>query len=498
MSGGLAGVLAPGEKGSIGVIFEPVVVGGHVFTNFAVDVVSGASTPINWDLQKDDLRPLGVSAEAWTAVFQNFKTGVGATVGSYQAALVEDANYLGQFGKVSPDAARLLSFEIEQADDFGAISDRYTPGDLGRGHTAPFSLHTEADEFGNVSVIEGQSSRGFVKLADGTYHGTGSEIGKLTRSAAGVFTLDEGDGTKTVFRASDGHIDFLEDTNGHRFTAAWSAAGKLQSITDNQTNDATLFTCNAQGRIATATDPVGRVTTYGYDASGEHLTSVATPAGTTSYTYDALENRIGKIENGVRTDFAYDPAGLGNVFGEYQGASTVAHYASGLGIAARADAGNVASFYHFDANGNTALLSGAGGAKVAGYTYLPFGKVATQTGASAQPFTFDGREGAQDDAADLYNLRARTYDAKLVRFTSRDPLGFGGGDTNTYRYVRNNPVNLTDPSGLLGLGGIPTVILDAFGNVAASAAPRARSRASSWKAARTTRATSPPENSNRP
>jgi uncharacterized protein RhaS with RHS repeats len=34
------------------------------------------------------------------------------------------------------------------------------------------------------------------------------------------------------------------------------------------------------------------------------------------------------------------------------------------------------------------------------------------------------------------------------RFISEDPLGFGGGDVNLSAYVRNNPVNRIDPTGL--------------------------------------------------
>jgi uncharacterized protein RhaS with RHS repeats len=34
------------------------------------------------------------------------------------------------------------------------------------------------------------------------------------------------------------------------------------------------------------------------------------------------------------------------------------------------------------------------------------------------------------------------------RFTAKDPIGFGGGDTNLYGYVLNDPVNKIDPLGL--------------------------------------------------
>jgi RHS repeat-associated protein len=39
------------------------------------------------------------------------------------------------------------------------------------------------------------------------------------------------------------------------------------------------------------------------------------------------------------------------------------------------------------------------------------------------------------------------YDPALGRFLSADPIGFGCGDSNFYRYVENRPLIAKDPSG---------------------------------------------------
>jgi len=53
-----------------------------------------------------------------------------------------------------------------------------------------------------------------------------------------------------------------------------------------------------------------------------------------------------------------------------------------------------------------------------------------------------------DVESGLHYFNARYYDAPSGRFLSEDPIGFAGGDANLYRYVGNNPVNMTDPTGL--------------------------------------------------
>ena len=47
------------------------------------------------------------------------------------------------------------------------------------------------------------------------------------------------------------------------------------------------MTYSAQGRLATVTDPLGRTTTFQYDAEGD-LVAVIAPTGTLTYTHDGM------------------------------------------------------------------------------------------------------------------------------------------------------------------------------------------------------------------
>jgi RHS repeat-associated protein len=77
--------------------------------------------------------------------------------------------------------------------------------------------------------------------------------------------------------------------------------------------------------------------------------------------------------------------------------------------------------------------------------YGSFGEVLADSNPGFQPFGFAG--GLYDTDTSLVRFGARDYDAKLGRWLSKDPIGFGGGQPNLYGYVGNDPVNLIDPSG---------------------------------------------------
>jgi RHS repeat-associated protein len=79
--------------------------------------------------------------------------------------------------------------------------------------------------------------------------------------------------------------------------------------------------------------------------------------------------------------------------------------------------------------------------------YDAFGNLLSETNPAVDLiFGWTGRQF--DDATGLqYNLN-RWYDPKVGRWTTEDPIGFAAGDANLNRYVGNDPVGRTDPSGL--------------------------------------------------
>jgi len=62
------------------------------------------------------------------------------------------------------------------------------------------------------------------------------------------------------------------------------------------------------------------------------------------------------------------------------------------------------------------------------------------------PFGFAGGLHDRDTGLVLFGLR--NYDPETGRWTSRDPIGLAGGDTDLYACCGNDPVGKVDPSGL--------------------------------------------------
>ncbi|MGK7959023.1 CARDB domain-containing protein, partial [Crocosphaera sp.] len=382
--------------------------------------------------------------------------------------------------KVTYDSERFLTFNYDSAGRRTQMRD----------HNG-FEVNYSYDNVGRLKTLTNENEQLIVSY---TY----DNIGRLQRE-------DNGNGTYTTYNydiagqlqnlvnyAPDGTVnsrfDYTYDLNGRRSSMTtlegktnytYDAIGQLTSVTlpdgrtINYTYDAagnriavedngitTGYSTNNLNQYQTVGNAVyeydddgnlisktenNKTITYNYD-SENRLIEVMSPEGIWTYEYDALGNRIATIHNGERTEYLLDPTGIVNVVGEYDNNGLVANYVHGLGLVSQVN-NSSANYYDADAIGSTIGLSDVNGNYLNTYSYLPFGEDLTKKEAISNPFEYVGQWGVMDESNGLDFMRARFYDTVDGRFTSLDPIGLAGGDTNFYAYSANSPVIAVDPWG---------------------------------------------------
>ena len=109
---------------------------------------------------------------------------------------------------------------------------------------------------------------------------------------------------------------------------------------------------------------------------------------------------------------------------------------------------NAYTFFLTDHLGSTTLTVLPDGTQAGRMLYRAFGEQRFTSGTTPTDYRYTGQL-AQADVG-LYYYGARWYDPALGRFTQADTLIPQPGnplDWDRYAYVRNSPVNYTDPSG---------------------------------------------------
>lgn len=325
----------------------------------------------------------------------------------------------------------------------------------------PFAVtQTERDTKGRSSQIRHTNAAGARLFPE-------SEM-TLTRTPGGCITgIQEPGNTATaaydaglqltgVVNTSRPSESYSYDAAGNRLTSHFQpAAATIGPGNRLLTSGDLALDYDFEGNLIRETNTVsGAIREFNYDHNNQ-LTRVQTRAGASDpavtvaeFAYDFAGNMMSRTEGGVTTWIVYD---RGMPLAEFRGGETTPRrlYFYHLGRLDRWfaawDADDGERWFLQDHQNSVRGVIRKDATPVTWADYDSFGRLLSGDPAALGSVRYTGR--LWNDSIGFYDYRARHYSPALGRFIQEDPSLFESGDLNLYRYVRNDALNMTDPTG---------------------------------------------------
>ncbi len=324
----------------------------------------------------------------------------------------------------------------------------------------------------------GDGSTSAITNPEHTYTATGYYTVALTAYAGAAqdtitktnyITATSGGSAATLLTTTIGYTyDPLQRLTGatasgattYTFAYAYDAVGNRTAQTQTITSTlVTNYVYDAANRLTSVNgqaytwDNNGNLTNDGskvYTYTQANRLIIVTASGLTwSAAYNGDGARLRTTVNSVPTTYTQDLAAPLPVVLRAKTGVTTTQYLFDMGTRPLAEYHTGWDYLLPDGLGSVRQLADGSGSVGLAQSYDPYGSRLNTQGSASSIFGFTGE---QTDGTGLVFLRARYMQPTVGVFLSRDPWqGYeqGPGTYNGFNYAMGNPINLSDPSGLM-------------------------------------------------